>query len=60
MNEINAETAIEPLMQSSKMMMDAPQNVLERSMQERKNARRERWRLLRKKPGFLVGMVIVL
>ncbi|MFM2071110.1 MAG: hypothetical protein RLZZ623_1373, partial [Actinomycetota bacterium] len=59
MNEINAETAIEPAMQSSDMMMHPPENVLQRSMQERKQARRERWHLLRKKPGFLVGLVIV-
>jgi len=59
MNEINAETAIEPAMQSSGMMMNAPKNVLEQSLQERKQARRERWRLLRRKPGFLIGGLIV-
>lgn len=34
-------------------------DVLSRSLTERKTARRERWRLLRRRPGFIVGVVIV-
>lgn len=60
MEEITTESAIEPVMQSSPMMMDPhPHNVLEQSLAERKQARRERWRLLRRRPGFIVGVVIV-
>lgn len=34
-------------------------NILERSMEERRSARKERWRLLRRRPGFIIGVVIV-
>jgi peptide/nickel transport system permease protein len=33
-------------------------NVLQASMAERKTARRERWRLLRRRPGFIIGVFI--
>ncbi|TPW13575.1 MAG: peptide/nickel transport system permease protein [Acidimicrobiaceae bacterium] len=33
--------------------------VLEQADAERKQARRESWRLLRRRPGFIIGMVIV-
>lgn len=36
----------------------ATSNVLQASMAERKTARRERWRLLRKRPGFIIGVFI--
>ncbi len=36
----------------------ATSNVLEASMAERKTARRERWRLLRRRPGFIIGVFI--
>ena len=59
LEDVNAETAIEPAMQSSSMMIDAAPNVLEQSLAERKQARKERWRLLRRRPGFIIGAVIV-
>lgn len=34
-------------------------NLVTRSMEERRTARRERWRLLRRRPGFIIGVVIV-
>lgn len=34
-------------------------NLVTRSMEERRTARRERWRLLRKRPGFIIGLSIV-
>jgi len=34
-------------------------DVLAQSLTERKTARRERWRLLSRRPGFIVGVVIV-
>ncbi|MEQ1874810.1 MAG: ABC transporter permease [Ilumatobacteraceae bacterium] len=37
----------------------AATDVLARSLTERKTARQERWRLLRRRPGFLVGVFIV-
>lgn len=36
----------------------ATSNVLQASIAERKTARRERWRLLRKRPGFIIGVFI--
>lgn len=33
-------------------------NILQRSVAERKQARRENWRLLRRRPGFIIGSVI--
>ena len=33
-------------------------NVLQASMAERKTARQERWRLLRRRPGFIIGVFI--
>ncbi|MGB8859442.1 MAG: ABC transporter permease [Ilumatobacteraceae bacterium] len=35
-----------------------PANVLQASIAERKTARRERWRLLRRRPGFIIGVFI--
>ncbi|MFM8266965.1 MAG: ABC transporter permease [Ilumatobacteraceae bacterium] len=34
-------------------------NLVTRSMEERRTARRERWRLLRRRPGFVIGVFIV-
>lgn len=34
-------------------------NLVTRSMEERRTARRERWRLLRRRPGFIIGVFIV-
>ena len=34
-------------------------DILARSLTERKTARQERWRLLRRRPGFVVGVIIV-
>lgn len=36
------------------------ENVLQASITERRTARRERWKLLRRRPGFLIGMFIAL
>ena len=33
-------------------------NILQRSVAERKQARRENWRLLLRRPGFIIGNVI--
>ena len=41
-------------------MSSAEPTILERATAERRQARRENWRLLRRRPGFVIGSIISL
>lgn len=46
-------------MSSTPIPIDEQPNVLQASIAERRTARRERWKLLRCRPGFIIGSFIV-